>query len=182
MPRQTIKRTGKRGVRPRGPYVDKRKTLTTRITNKTRENLDAAAKATDRSLSQEIEFRLERSFLQDEADERIRETVLKDIYDSFGKKKTFRIMRLLASMVQIVEQTTGKSWLEDPETNIWVNEMISEAINRYGPARTDKVPNIFEAIDRKKSAREALDIWQSYKNERSNLPGTSKKKRRTKKG
>ncbi len=176
MPRQTIKRTGKRGPRPRGPYADKRKTLTTRITNKTRENLDAAAKATDRSLSQEIEFRLERSFLQDEADERVRETTLEVIYDSFGGEKTFRVMSLLASMVQVVEQRTGKSYFEDPDTNIKANNMISEAINRYGPAKTDEVPSAFEAIDRKKAAREWLDIWHS------GLPGASKKKRRTKKG
>ncbi len=176
MPRQTIKRTGKRGVRPRGPYADKRKTLTTRITNKTRENLDAAAKATDRSLSQEIEFRLERSFLQDDADNRVRETTLEVIYDSFGGEKTFRVMGLLASMVQVVEQRTGKSYFEDPDTNIKANNMISEAINRYGPAKTDEVPSAFEAIDRKKAAREWLDIWHS------GLPGASKKKRRTKKG
>ena len=176
MPRQTIKRTGKRGPRPRGPYVDKRRTLTTRITNETRERLDAAAKATDRSLSQEIEFRLEHSFLQDDADERVREAVLEGIYDSFGEKKTFEIMRLMASMIQMVEQSTGKSWLKDPETNIWVNRMISEAINRYGPARTDEVLSAFETVEQRGVTRKTLDIW------RSGLPGASKKKRRTKKG
>ena len=176
MPRQTIKRTGKRGPRPRGPYADKRKTLTTRITNKTRESLDAAAKATDRSLSQEIEFRLERSFLQDEADERVREAVLEDVYESFGtEKKTFLIMRALASVAQMAEQITGKSWLEDPGTNRLANSMISEAINRYGPAKTDEVPNIMLAGTQKRIAREALDVW------RASLSGASKKKRRTKK-
>ena len=169
--------------RPRLPPGKKREApIGFRPTPDMRADLKGAAADKGRSMAQEIQSRLEETFSRDEADDRVREAVLKDIYDSFGKEKTFRTMRLLASMVQMVEQTTGKSWLEDPETNIWVNEMISEAINRYGPARTDKVPNIFEAIDRKKSAREALDIWQSYKNERSNLPGTSKKKRRTKKG
>ena len=149
MPRQTIKRTGKRGVRPRGPYADKRKTLTTRITNKTRENLDAAAKATDRSLSQEIEFRLERSFLQDEADARVREATLDGIWDSFGGIKIFRIMRLMASMIQAVEHTTGKTWLKDHKTRILVNSVLSEAINKFWPVATNKVPKIFEAAVRK---------------------------------
>ena len=176
MPRQTIKRTGKRGVRPRGPYADKRKTLTTRITNKTRENLDAAAKATDRSLSQEIEFRLERSFLQDEADERVREAVLEGIYDSFGGEKKFGVMRLKASMIQMVEQYTGKSYFEDPHTNIRANAMMAEADNLYGPAKTDEVPNIMLAGVQKKAAREWLDIW------RTDWRRASKKKRRTKKG
>ena len=58
------KQPKKRGPgRPaRGPYTDKRKTLTTRITADMREALEDAAKKADRSLSQEIELRLEQSF------------------------------------------------------------------------------------------------------------------------
>ena len=55
----------KRGPRPRGPYAYKRKTLSTRITAETRKRLDMAAEASGRSLSQEIELRLEQSFLID---------------------------------------------------------------------------------------------------------------------
>lgn len=54
------------GPKPRGPFQDKRKTLTTRITEDTRARLDAAAQQTGRSLSQEIELRLEKSFLLDD--------------------------------------------------------------------------------------------------------------------
>ncbi len=46
----------------RGPYTDKRKTLTTRITADMRQALEDAAAKADRSLSQEIELRLEQSF------------------------------------------------------------------------------------------------------------------------
>jgi hypothetical protein len=52
-----------RGVKSRGPFDDKRKTLTTRITGSTRNSLENAAKESGRSFSQEIEYRLERSFL-----------------------------------------------------------------------------------------------------------------------
>ncbi len=62
MARAAKKKAGKPGPKPRGPFADKRRTLTTRITDRTRQRLDDAAAATDRSLSQEIELRLERSF------------------------------------------------------------------------------------------------------------------------
>ena len=176
MPRQAIKKTGRRGPRPRGPFADKRKTLTTRITNKTRENLDAAAKATDRSLSQEIEFRLERSFLQDDADNRVREAVLEGIWTSFGGIIIFRTMRLMASMIQAIEQTTGKTWLKDPKTRNLVNSVFLEAVDQFWPAISDEVLSVRESAERKAAARKFLDVW------RSNLPGASKKKRRTKKG
>ena len=62
MARAAKKKAGKPGPKPRGPFADKRRTLTTRITDRTRQRLEDAAAATDRSLSQEIELRLERSF------------------------------------------------------------------------------------------------------------------------
>src|SRR5690242_4365213 len=50
------------GPKPRGPFENKRLTLTTRITEDLRKKLEAAAEATGRSLSQEIELRLLESF------------------------------------------------------------------------------------------------------------------------
>jgi hypothetical protein len=52
------------GTRPQGPFRDKRRTLTTRITDETRTKLDEAAAASGRSLAQEIELRLDRSFTE----------------------------------------------------------------------------------------------------------------------
>lgn len=57
--------TRKPGPRPRGPFEDKCRVLTTRITETTRTALQAASEATGRSLSQEIEVRLEASFRAD---------------------------------------------------------------------------------------------------------------------
>ena len=172
------KKPAKRKIgRPRLPPGKKREApIGWRPTPNIRKNLKAAAEDKGRSVSQEIQSRLEESFLRAEADERVRQAVLEGSYDSFGEKKTFEIMRLMASMIQMVEQSTGKSWLKDPETNICVNRMISEAINRYGPARTDEVLSAFETVEQRGVTRKTLDIW------RSGLPGASKKKRRTKKG
>ncbi len=47
--------------------VDRRKTTSTRITPETRAKLEATAAQSGRSLAQEIEFRLEQSFEEDEA-------------------------------------------------------------------------------------------------------------------
>lgn len=139
-----------RGRPPLKPGRGKRSSFNTRIRPQLKEHLERDAKSAGRSLSEEIESRLEESYLRDKADERVREAVLEGIYDSFGGKKTFGVMRLLASKIQMVEQTTGKSWLEDLETNNRACLMISEGINQYAPARTDEVPNKFEAAVRKK--------------------------------
>ena len=50
------------GPKPRGPFQNKRLTLTTRITEDLRKKLEAAAEDSGRSLSQEIELRLIESF------------------------------------------------------------------------------------------------------------------------
>jgi hypothetical protein len=52
----------RRGPKPQGPFEYKRRMLTTRITDDIRTKLDAAARAAGRSLSQEVEMRLESSF------------------------------------------------------------------------------------------------------------------------
>ena len=165
-----------RGRPPLEPGRAKRGSFNTRIRPQLKENLERDAKSAGRSLSEEIESRLEESYLRDKADERVREAVLEGIYDSFGGEKKFGVMRLKANMIQMIEQRTGKSYFEDPDTNIRANAMMAEADNQYGPARTDEVPNKLQAAVQKKAAGEWLDIW------RSGLPGASKKKRRTKKG
>jgi hypothetical protein len=100
------KKSAKRpGPRPQGPYADKRKTLTTRITERTRARLDEAAAVSDRSLSQEIEFRLERSFLDEDGLNR-----------EFGGADNYRVSKLLFAVVPIIEAGTGRSWREHGPT------------------------------------------------------------------
>ena len=150
-----------RGRPPLKPGRGKRSSFNTRITSQLKERLERDAKSAGRSLSEQIERRLEEAYLRDEADDRVRENTLEGIYDSFGGKKKFEVMRLKASMIQMVEQRTGKSYFDDPDTNIKANNMMSEADNQYGPARTDKVRNPFEAAVQNKAAKEFLDIWRS---------------------
>ena len=105
MARSPAKKLGKRGPRPRGPYEHKRKTLTTRITEDTRKRLEQEADARGRSLSQEIELRLDRSFT--DYDARLQ---------GFGTEERLTILRAVALALEMVEISTGKKALTDSET------------------------------------------------------------------
>ena len=58
--------------------------------------LEDSAKDNGRSLSEEIESRLEQSFLMTE--------------EFFGGRRTFILMRMMADMFQIAETRSGKRW------------------------------------------------------------------------
>ena len=93
------------GRPPRGEYVDKRKTLSTRITSELRDRLDKSADESGRSLSQEIEFRLEQSFRDEKA-----------LYREFGDKSLYMTMRWFALTLDEAQQFTEKPWKKDRET------------------------------------------------------------------
>ena len=93
------------GRPPRGEYVDKRKTLSTRITSDLRDRLDKSADESGRSLSQEIEFRLEQSFRDEKA-----------LYREFGDKSLYMTMRWFALTLDEAQQITEKPWKKDEET------------------------------------------------------------------
>jgi len=93
------------GRPPRGEYTDKRKTLSTRITSGLRDRLDKSADESGRSLSQEIEFRLDRSFRDEDA-----------YYREFGDKSLYMTMRWFALTLDEAEQITEKPWKKDKET------------------------------------------------------------------
>ncbi|HLJ20064.1 MAG TPA: hypothetical protein VKU84_07695, partial [Stellaceae bacterium] len=113
------KGTRRPGPRPKGPFEDKRATLTTRITQETRDKLDASAVAAGRSLSQEIEFRLESSFAADEV---------------FGGARAAALFRMLAGAAKDIEARLGSGgWLEDFATFAVVRQRWVELIDEHGP-------------------------------------------------
>ena len=127
------KKRGRPGPKPRGPFVGKRTTFTTRITDNTRLLLNASAEEADRSLSQEVEFRLVQSFLEEKADNAVRNTTLQGVYDSFGGYETFTLMQFAAVAIKAVEQITGKSWRSDPETYNHVADAITRTVAALMP-------------------------------------------------
>src|SRR2546423_3193307 len=94
-----------KGPAPRGEYVGKSSVFSTRIRPDLRKKLEQAAKKSGRSLSQEIEHRLRRSFDEDEK-----------IADRFGDRKTFLLMELMAKAIQFKgDDGEPDQWLENPE-------------------------------------------------------------------
>lgn len=96
---------GKRGRPPLASGEGKRFPLSLRTTKDVRDQLEAAAKRSGRSLAQEVEFRLERSFHEEDALNR-----------DFGGKDRFNLMKWFAVSIGIAERITGKSWETDLET------------------------------------------------------------------
>ncbi len=137
MARAAKKKAGKPGPKPRGPFADKRRTLTTRITDRTRQRLEDAAAATDRSLSQEIEMRLERSF----AEEANLEWAYKQI---LGDEALHRAIMLASSLIRISQEETGVPWHQDPElrkeaADLYRKQLDTEAAKLS--ANADKMPS-----------------------------------------
>jgi hypothetical protein len=97
----------RRGPKPRGQFEDKRFTLTTRITESTRKRLEAAVANSGRSLSQEIELRLDQSFRDDVA---------------WGGARTKALLQILASMSQLHgPYSHDDDWLKD---KLYFNEVL----------------------------------------------------------
>jgi hypothetical protein len=88
----------RRGAKPRGPYEDKRQTLTTRITGEMRAKLEAAAAASGRSLSQEIELQLDRALAGEE---------------SFGGPRISALFRSLVETIRLSGAGLTDGWLDD---------------------------------------------------------------------
>ena len=82
--------------------VDRRKTTSTRIRPEVRSLLEQAASQSHRSLAQEIELRLEQSFLDEEARDR-----------EWGGKRLHGLFRMMAGAFEIVEESRAKACTAD---------------------------------------------------------------------
>jgi hypothetical protein len=96
---------GKRGPAPKGEFTGQSAVLSTRIRPDTRAALEAASAKSGRSLSQEIEYRLRNSFLDD-----------KRIEETFGSRANYAVMRMIASVADAMMNTKHRSaeWSSDP--------------------------------------------------------------------
>ena len=99
--------------------VDRRKTTSTRITPETRGRLEEAAAESGRSLAQEIEFRLERSFEGDEA---------------LGGRQFRALFGLFGNAAALIEQQTGKAYFEDYYTYVAVRAAWQRLIAGFDPS------------------------------------------------
>lgn len=102
----------------RGPKGNKAATLSARITVATRQRLDAAAKASGLSLSQEVERRLRLSL---------------DDQDTFGGPVTSWMLESIAGGMTTIERHTGRKWEEDPYTFDECRSFVDAWMARFRP-------------------------------------------------
>jgi hypothetical protein len=119
----------KRGPVPRGNYPNKSRVLSTRIRADTRQALESAASASRRSLSQEIEHRLRRSF----GDDRI-------ISEKYGNRQNYALLGLLSQLFEAAPGPTT-SWLHDPENFNHVVHSINAVLTALRPPSAATEPS-----------------------------------------
>ena len=115
-----------RGRPPLKKGEAKRSSFNTRLRDRVKERLEAEAANAGRSLSEEIEFRLERSFAEEDA--KIAE---------FGDKMTYRLMKLLSLAKEWVEEDAGKKMSKDWETFFGVWQAWQRLLIQLGPKPPD---------------------------------------------
>ena len=131
---------GKRGPQPKGEYgrkIGRTAVLSTRLQPDTRSRLSEAAKAHGRSVSQELEHRLRRTFTEDD-----------HIVDFYGSQSNAAILKLLGAVIQaagtnwLVKTAEGwvpdihkdpGEWLRDPKLFNEVLTAIIHTLNWFRP-------------------------------------------------
>jgi len=101
---------GKRGPQPKGEYggkIGRTAVLSTRLQPDTRRRLVAAKEAGGRSLSQELEHRLRRTFIEDDK-----------AVEFYGSQSNAAILKLIGAVIQ----STCTSWLVKTDEG-WVPDL-----------------------------------------------------------
>jgi hypothetical protein len=128
----------RRGGRPsRPPEPGERVVMSFRVTPDLKARLDQAAEQTGRSLTQDIELRLQQSF---------------DLETLLGEPsaRTLTVLHILCGLATF--ETGGKDWLDDPAAfTVVLNRWIDE-LERLGPRSSvtiaRRVEKVREAIER----------------------------------
>jgi TraY domain len=148
-----------KGPAPRGEYVGKSSVFSTRIRPDLRKKLEQAAKRTGRSLSQEVEHRLNRSFIEDDK-----------IAETFGDRRTFILMRMMADAIHFGHERANLTWLDNPiefEKAISAALLVLEAIRPEGDVPPDALPTRHYQVQ---GERAAFNIWRAIKRADPSLP------------
>ncbi|MGA4551917.1 TraY domain-containing protein [Methylorubrum aminovorans] len=122
----------------------KRYTLTTRLSHETEAALRDAARLSGRSISQEAEFRLERSFAEDQekVDETKNNLVAKAL---LGDNDTEEMIKTIAAAIGAAMGYTGKHWRDDLYTRAAVQSAINGVRAKHFGVRPISIPT--EEID-----------------------------------
>jgi hypothetical protein len=118
-----------RGRKPRGEYTGKSVVFSTRLRADTKEALANAAKRSGRSLSQEAEHRLRRSFDED-----------RDLIERFGGRKNYGLLRLIGSCLDanFNPNDPEATWLDDPYVFDQTLQAVVAALQAFRPKGNPK--------------------------------------------
>ena len=133
-----------RGRPPKTPGEPKRSSFNTRIRSKLKSQLEHAAVKAGRSMSEEIEYRLEQSFVQETA-----------ARDAIGPSHVYPLMKMLGSTVTLIEEGTGKKWRDDRFTHVLVMKTIDRILDALGPQHSH-APGYEELLEKAEAVGEAL--------------------------
>jgi hypothetical protein len=121
---------GKRGPQPKGEYgrtVARTAVLSTRLQPDTRKRLVAAAESSGRSLSQELEHRLRRTFVEDDK-----------AVDFFGTGQNAAVVKLIGATIQSAGTKTLHNkkyeWLKEPRLFDDVVDAITHVLLWFRPS------------------------------------------------
>lgn len=118
---------GRRGPQPKGEYggkIGRTAVLSTRLQPDTRRRLVAATEASGRSLSQELEHRLRRTFIEDDK-----------AVEFLGSQSNAAILKLIGAVIQ----STCTSWLVKSDEG-WVPDLNKD------PAEWLRDPKLFDGV------------------------------------
>ncbi len=117
------KKLAKKRGRPKLPPGEgKRHPLNMRTTKEIRERLEAAARASGRSLAQEAEFRLQQSFGRDEI-----------MAETWGGTAALQVWLACASAAKALAVKNGVGWLDDPLTFAQAKHATGLLFDIFGP-------------------------------------------------
>lgn len=106
---------------------DRRNPINSRIRDGLRERLEEAAKLSDRTLSHEIEERLERSFDAQDV-----------MMKAFHNEKNLSIATAIVSAWRVIEIATGRPWTDDAETVRLARKATEDVLRLVRPINADK--------------------------------------------
>lgn len=146
--------------RPRSAEAPKLAPLNMRTTPDLRQQLEEAADASGRSLTQEVERRLRTSFLF----EQVR-----------GGPHIHAIATAIGAVIQNVELDTGHMYLDDFDTFTRVRSGIDRLLEWRNPGaeNSDELDTLHSEAEDKREAMEAAALRLSQFRDRHTKPGTS---------
>jgi hypothetical protein len=153
-----------RGATPKGEYVGKSKVFSTRIRPDLRDSLDKAARKSGRSVSQEVEHRLRRTFVEDER-----------ISELFGDRQTYLVMRTVAIALERAWNPGDirANWLNDPFAFDLAMQIVSRVLEAIRPPG-EIVPPADEMMELalRGAAASAGNVWEGVQQADPTLPLT----------